>query len=173
MNRLLLSILVLVCLAVQASSQGYAGTVTTGKGIIPPVRVGSEGATGVRVGAENQVNLTGIWSLGLLGSNMRQIKLDVSQNKDVIVGYGSITGEGNSRRVDASGNTSRGNIDLTISVIDSSEVYRLKVSQSGISLTGRYDAYSGDVITQSGTLTGSIRPSGTLSKTIERKSLSI
>ncbi len=163
--RLLILVLVLVFLVAQASSQGYAGTVTTGKGIIPPLKVGSDGAIEARTGSGNQVNLTGIWSLGLLGSSMKYIELNAQQSKDVLMGYGSITAEGNSRRVSASGNISGSNIDLSVLVINSSEMYRLKVSQSGTSLTGKYDTYSAGVITLSGTVTGSIKPSNALGGT--------
>ncbi len=156
--RLMILVLALVSLAAQVSSQGYAGTITTGKGIIPPLRIGSEGAIEARTGSANQVNLTGIWSLGLLGSTMRYIELNIQQSKDILTGYGSITKEGNSRRVSASGSLSGSNIDLSVFIINSSEMYRLNVSQSGASLRGKYNMYSNDIATLSGTAIGSIKP---------------
>lgn len=156
-KRLLLLILVFACLALQASSQGYAGTVTTGKGIIPSLRVGSE-----EVAAGVQADLTGVWSIDLLDSSKRHMELDISQSKDDLTGAGNITADGNSRRVLAAGNISGSNIGLSASVIDSPEKYSLQVTRSGTYLAGKYDIYSSGVLTQSGTVRGSIKPAVSL-----------
>ena len=159
--RLLLSILVLVLLVAQASSQGYAGTVTTGKGIIPSLRVGSGGNATTSFWSGNQPDLTGSWSFDLLDPNLKHTKLEmgIQQSKDDLTGYGNITTDGISRRVKASGNISGGNIDLSVSIINSSEMYGLEVTHSGTYLTGKYDEYSSGAIILSGTVAGSISPS--------------
>lgn len=156
-KRFLLLILVLICLAAQASSQGYAGTVTTGKGIIPSLRVGSE-----EVASGVQADLTGVWSLDLLDSKKRHIELDIQKSKDNLAGAGNITADGNSRRVLAAGNISGGNIGLSASVIDSPERYSLQVTRSGTYLAGKYDIYSNGSLIQSGTVRGSIKPKASL-----------
>ena len=159
--RLPLSILVLVLLVAQASSQGYAGTVTTGKGIIPSLRVGSGGNATASFGSGNQPNFTGIWSFDLLDPNVKHMKLEleIQQSKDDLMGYGNMTSDGNSRRAKASGNISGSNIDLSVSIINSSEMYGLEVTRSGTYLTGKYDEYSSGAIILSGTVAGSISPS--------------
>ena len=164
--RLPISILVLVLLVAQATSQGYAGTVTTGKGIIPSLRVGSGGNATASFGSGNQPNFTGIWSFDLLDPNAKHMKLDldIQQSKDALMGYGNMTSDGNSRRAEASGNISGSNIDLSVSIINSSEMYGLEVTRSGTYLTGKYDAYSSGAIILSGTVAGSISPSEALGK---------
>lgn len=152
-ERLLLLTLVLVCLASQASSQGYAGTVTTGKGIIPSLRVGSgEAASGA------PANLAGVWSLDLLDSKKRHMELNIQQGEEDLIGAGNITADENSRQVMATGNISGNNIGLSASVIDSPEVYSLQVTRSGTYLAGKYDVYSSGVLAQSGTVRGSVKP---------------
>ncbi len=152
-KRLLLLILALICLSSQASPQGYAGTVTTGKGIIPSLRIGSE-----EVASGVQADLTGVWSLDLLDSEKRHIELDVRQSREDLTGTGNITSDGNSHRILAEGNISGSNIGLSASVIDSLEKYSIEVTRSGTYLAGRYDVYSSGVLTQSGTVRGSIKP---------------
>jgi len=166
MIRLLLSILVLISLAAQASSQGYAGTVTTGKGIIPSLRVGSDENTTASFGSGNQPNFTGFWSFDLLDPDAKHMKLEleIQQSKDDLTGYGNMTADGNSRKAAASGNVSGSNIDLSVSIINSSEMYGLEVTRSGTYLTGKYDAYSGGAIILSGTVAGSISPLESLGK---------
>lgn len=158
MIRLPILIIVLVFLAAQATSQGYAGTVTTGKGIIPPLKVGSGEIAADSLGSGDLSNLSGIWSFDLSGPSTKHMGLAVQQSREVLIGYGNMTADGNYSSVKVSGNISGGNIDLFVPVIDSSEMYRLRVFQSGTSLTGKYDEYSAGVITLTGTVTGSIKP---------------
>ncbi len=163
LNRLLLSILVLICLALQASSQGYAGTVTTGTGIIPPLKVGSSETPSASLGASAAwANLTGIWSLDLRDSEARHMELKIMQRGQVLMGQGNLTAGDASRKVTASGYTAGNSLSLFVSVIDEQKVYRLELTPSGTSLTGKYNAYSSSSA-WSGTVAGTISQSAVMS----------
>jgi hypothetical protein len=239
--RVLIPILVIVCLAFQASSQGYAGTTTTGTGIVPPLNVGSGAvndtgagnaaaigsaitvgsttamgstaaigsaiaigsvsATGsttangstaaigsaiavgsvsaagsttaigsaVAVGsttaigstnaigsAASQANLAGAWSMDLKDSKIRHLELNMQQNGNALTGYGNITADNGNKKVTASGSLSGSGIDLSVSAVDASEMYKLALTESGTSITGGYNAQSTDGSVWSGTATGSV-----------------
>jgi hypothetical protein len=170
MIRGLLSILFLLCLVIQASSQGYLGTVSTGTGIESPITVGS-GATpqGASVGAAAaQANLTGTMSLNLIDGVTRQLNLDIFQSGDLLLGYGNMTTGTGSQRVTAAGSLTANGITLYISAVDTPEVYRLEITGSGASLAGRYQAFIANGAAWSGTVTGvssqilSYRPATTI-----------
>jgi hypothetical protein len=155
MNRGLLSILILIGLVMQASSQGYLGTVNTGTGIEAPITVGS-GATpqGANVGASAAVNLTGTMSLNLVDGIARQINLDIIQNGDLLLGYGNMTSGTGIQRVTAAGSLMTNGMMLYILPADVPEVYRLNIGGSGTSLSGRYQAFAANGAAWSGTVTG-------------------
>lgn len=170
MIRGLLSILFLLCLVIQASSQGYVGTVSTGTGIESPITVGS-GATPQRASvgaAAAQANLTGTMSLNLIDGVTRQVNLDIFQSGDLLLGYGDMTTGTGSQRVTAAGSLTANGMMLYISAVDVPEVYRLEIIGSGASLTGRYQAFIANGAAWSGTVTGvsdqilSYRPMTTL-----------
>ncbi|MDM7911505.1 MAG: hypothetical protein QUS09_00245 [Methanotrichaceae archaeon] len=166
----MLSILYLLCLVIQASSQGYLGTVTTGTGIESPITVGS-GVTpqGASVGAAAaQANLTGTMSLNLIDGVTRQLNLDIFQSGDLLLGYGNMTMGTGSQRVTAAGSLTANGITLYIFTVDAPVVYRLEITGSGASLAGRYQAFMANGPAWSGTVTGvsdqilSYRPATTL-----------
>lgn len=159
-NRILLLVLVLICLAYQALSQGYAGTVTTGTGIVPPLKVGSGTSTAAGIGSfAGQANLTGAWSIDLKDTKLRHLELNMLHNRDVLMGYGNITTDDGSQRVTAAGYALGSGWDLFVSVIDGSLMYRLELSPSGQSITGNYNSYSAMGSIWSGTATGSLSSS--------------
>lgn len=162
-NRILLSVLILICLASQALSQGYAGTVTTGTGIVPPLKVGSSTATAANIGSFAQSNLAGAWSIDLKDVKLQHLELNMLQNREVLMGYGNITTDDGSQRVTAAGYASGNEMDLFVSAIDGSLMYRLELSPSGKSITGKYNAYSADGGVLSGTAMGSLSSSAALS----------
>ncbi len=170
MIRGLLSISFLLCLVIQASSQGYLGTVSTGTGIESPITVGSGAAPqAASVGAAaTQANLTGTMSLNLLDGFVRQLNLDIFQSGDLLLGYGNMTTATGSQRVTAAGSLTTNGMTLYVSAVDVPEVYRLEITGSGASLAGRYQAFIANGATWSGTVTGvsdqilSYRPMTTL-----------
>ncbi len=170
MIKELLSISFLLCLVIQASSQGYLGTVSTGTGIESPITVGSGAAPqGASVGAAAaQANLTGTMSLNLIDGVVRQLNLDIFQSGDLLLGYGNMTTPTGSQRVTAAGSMMTNGMTLYISAVDVPEVYRLEITGSGASLAGRYQAFIANGTAWSGTVTGvsdqilSYRPMTTL-----------
>lgn len=179
MIRGLLSIIFLICLVIQASSQGYLGTVSTGTGIESPITVGS-GTTpqGASVGAAAaQANLTGTMSLNLIDGVTRQLNLDIFQSGDLLLGYGNMTTGTGSQRVTAAGSLTANGMTLYLSAVDTPEVYRLEITGSGASLAGRYQAFIANGAAWSGTVTGvsnqilSYRPTTTLGRGVNAGSM--
>jgi hypothetical protein len=169
MNRTLLMAIFLICLVSLVSSQGYMGTITTGTGIVPPIIVGSSSEGAESVGALSSLaNLTGIWSIDLKDSEMKHIDLEVWQNRELIIGYGNITGDGADEKVTASGVLAGASPNIFITVVDRPEVYRLDLSSSGTSISGIYDAIAAGGARWSGTATGSIDLSSPSSSGIGR-----
>ncbi len=170
MIKELLSISFLLCLVIQASSQGYLGTVSTGTGIESPITVGSGASPqAASIGAAAaQANLTGTMSLNLIDGVVRQLNLDIFQSGDLLLGYGNMTTPTGSQRVTAAGSLTTNGMMLYISAVDVPEVYRLEITGSGASLAGRYQAFIANGAAWSGTVTGvsnqilSYRPMTTL-----------
>lgn len=155
MIRELLPILFLIGLAMQASSQGYLGTVNTGTGIEAPITVGSGAAPqGASIGASTAENLTGTMSLNLIDGITRQIGLNIIQSSDLLLGYGNMTSGTGTQRVNAAGSQTTNGMTLYILPVDAAEVYRLNIAGSGASLSGRYQAFAANGATWSGTVTG-------------------
>jgi hypothetical protein len=179
MIRGLLSILFLLCLVIQASSQGYLGTVSTGTGIESPITVGSGAAPqGASVGASaTQANLTGTMSLNLIDGVASQLNLDIFQSGDLLLGYGNMTMGTGSQRVTAAGSLTSNGITLYVSAVDVPEVYRLEITGSGAALAGRYQAFIANGPAWSGTVTGvsdqilSYRPATTLGRGVNAGSI--
>lgn len=144
-------------LAAQASSQGYMGTITTGTGIVPPLTVGSGTIQGATVGAvTSSANMTGVWSIDLMGPSNEHLDLQVFQSQDLIIGKGSMTRDGASRSVIAAGSMTEERSTLFVSPIDGGEVLRLQLSLSGAKISGDYDASTEEGDRWSGTVSGSI-----------------
>jgi len=156
-NRMLITVLLFIFLAVPAGSQGYMGTVSTGTGIVPPLTVGLGSASGVNLGALSSLpNLTGSWSVDLKGQQIRHLDLQIFQESDLILGYGQMTADGASQTVSAAGSAAGDRPTVFISRIDRPEVFRLKLSASGTALAGGYDSLSVAGVRESGTVTGSM-----------------
>jgi len=154
-NKSILTLILLFCLLGSASSQGYMGTVSTGTGIIPAITVGKSTSSAASVGAVSSLeNLTGSWSLDLKGSESRHLELQVYQENDLILGSGQIfTGQA-SQVVTAAGTVTGEEISIFVSVIESHQAFRIRLTHSGPSLAGEYDSLNADGIEQSGTATG-------------------
>jgi|GEM_PF-6845059 len=113
--------------------------------------------TGSRIGSvgsstpTTSFNATGTWSLDLKDYMERSLKLTLYQIEDVVTGYGNLNSGKNSMDVTAAGSVSGGSIDLFISPSGGLNVYRMRLVQSGQSLSGDYQAYSSDGAVWSGT----------------------
>ncbi len=156
-NRMLITALLFISLAVPAASQGYMGTVSTGTGILPPLTVGLSSSSGVTLGASSSLpNLTGSWLIDLKGQQIRHLDLQMFQESDLVLGYGQMTADGLSQPVAAAGSVAGDVPTIFISLIDRPEVFRLMLSASGTALAGRYASLSATGVSESGTVTGSM-----------------
>ena len=155
--KAILVVLLFLCLAANASSQGYMGTVSTGTGTIPAITVGKGPISASNVGAiSSQANLTGSWSLDLSGAQIRHFDLQMYQEDDLIFGAGQMTADQSGLGVTAAGYVAGDRPTIFISLIDTKQVFRLKLSVSGEALAGEYDTLSTTGSHQSGTVTGRI-----------------
>jgi hypothetical protein len=154
--KAILIALLFICLVANASTQGYMGTVSTGTGIIPALTVGKGSISASQVGAiSSRANLTGSWALDLLGTQTRHFDLQIYQEDDLILGSGRSQDQ-SGLAVTAAGSVAGDRPTIFISLIDSSQVFRLKLSVSGDALAGEYDSLSQTESRQSGTVTGRI-----------------
>jgi hypothetical protein len=154
--KAILIVLLFISLAANVSSQGYMGTVSTGTGIIPALTVGKSSISATQVGAiSSRANLTGSWALDLLGTQTRHFDLQMYQEDDLILGSGRSQDQSDLAAT-AAGSVAGDRPTIFISLIDSSQVFRLKLSVSGEALAGEYDSLSRAKSRQSGTVTGRI-----------------
>jgi hypothetical protein len=149
--------LLFICLVANASTQGYMGTVSTGTGIIPALTVGKGSISASQVGAiSSRANLTGSWALDLKGAQTRHFDLQMYQEDDLILGSGLMSAEKSGLAANAAGSVAGDRPTIFITLVDSSQVFRLKLSVSGEALAGEYDSLSQTETRQSGTVTGRI-----------------
>jgi hypothetical protein len=151
-----MAILVLLILLSGAASQGYMGTVSTGRGILTPITVGEEESSQAQVGLSGGSNLTGSWSADLKGRPARHLDLEMFQQDDLLMGSGQLNSEGRSINITAAGSV--GTKDLTVFVMAAGgeQVLRMELSASKTAITGVYEALSRGMPIESGTLTGSV-----------------
>jgi hypothetical protein len=155
--KAILIALLFISLALNASSQGYMGTVSTGTGIIPALTVGKGSTSASSVGAiSSQANLTGSWTLDLLGAQTRHFDLQMYQEDDLILGSGQMSAEQSSLTATAADNVAGDRPTIFISLIGAEQVFRLKLSVSGEALAGEYDSLLAKGSRESGTVTGRI-----------------
>lgn len=155
--KVILIVLLSLTLAVNASSQGYMGTVSTGTGIIPAITVGKSLISASSVGAiSTQANLTGSWSMDLKGSEKRHLDLQVYQETDLVLGSGQMSDQQGSLGVTAAGSVVGDGLTVFVFVVDTQQVFRLKLSLSGVSLAGEYESLAKGAGIESGTATGQV-----------------
>lgn len=154
-NKAILIAVLFLCLAANASSQGYMGTVSTGTGILEPITVGKSTVASSSVGAVSmQENLSGTWALDLRGAGIRHFDLQVLQKSDLIAGSGLMSSGQESQAVTVAGYVNGNRPTIFISVIDSLQAFRVGLSHSGSSLSGEYDFISENAASESGTAIG-------------------
>lgn len=146
--------LLLLILLAGAASQGYMGTVSTGRGILSPISVGEEEASGAHVGLSGGLNLSGSWSADLVGGRARHLDLEMFQQDDLLLGTGQMNSAGRSINITAAGSVRADGLTLFVLTEGGKEVLRLELSASGTALSGMYEASSPGMPVESGTLTG-------------------
>lgn len=105
-----------------------------------------------------KVNVTGTWSLNLKGQTEGYMDLALVQNKEAVLGHGTLVGPNGTQRVTASGSLRGDRLELTAMLVDSLDLYRLNLSFDP-DTAGTYTAYSVGGATWSGYVSGS-SPSG-------------
>lgn len=137
-----------------AASQGYMGTVSTGRGILSPISVGEEGASSAQVGLSGARNLSGSWSADLLGGLARHLDIDMFQQGGLLMGIGQMNSDGKSTNVTAAGSARTEGLTVFVLTEGGDAVFRLELSASGTAITGVYEATSRGMSVESGTVTG-------------------
>jgi hypothetical protein len=159
MNRRanLLAFILLCCFVIGAFAQGYTGTTLTGTGISTPVSVGKAAFTSADLGTLASVgNLTGSWSMELKGSSNLLIDLNVRQNGDLMNGRGMLRRGESVQDVVAAGSVYGDTATVFVCPVDSSRVFRMDLSYSDKSISGRYMAILENGGRESGTATGTL-----------------
>ena len=100
----------------------------------------------------HEVNVTGAWSIDLLGEPKEKMKLYLLQNGSLISGQGKIIGGENARKATASGSISGLEMRLKVVPAAGGDLYRLNLSLSSLA-GGRYSVYQGDGGIRSGNFT--------------------
>jgi hypothetical protein len=152
-----MTVLLLVCLVLPASSQGYMGTVSTGTGIISPLTVGFGSAAAANLGSSSSlVNLTGSWSVDLKAQTAVHLDLQVFQMDRLLGGSGEMDQGGVIQTATAAGFVQGDRPTVFIMLPDGNRVIRLELAASGTALAGGFDSVSRDGSSEAGTVTGSM-----------------
>ena len=122
---------------------------------LPGMKYGDAGTMDLTAQAGPSMNVTGDWSLDLISLDqaLRHMDLDLVQNRDVVMGYGVLTGDSDAQRVTASGSESGGRLILTVMPVDKLHLYTLDLSLDLLT-KGTYEAYSADGSIWSGDIAG-------------------
>lgn len=156
-SKIPVALILFISLIMNASSQGYMGTVSTGTGIVPALTVGKSLIPTSNVGAISSLsNLTGSWDLDLKGTQIRHFSLQMYQADDLILGSGQMSAGQAGLAVNAAGSVAGDRPTIFVSLIDAKQAFRLKLSVSGASLAGEYDSLSAAGLREAGTVTGRI-----------------
>jgi hypothetical protein len=98
-----------------------------------------------------KVNVTGKWSFDLKGEIPNQIKLNLIQNKNLVVGQGIISNGDGNQNTTASGSISGKRMSLTVMPVGTLNLYKLNLSLSSLT-AGTYTIYMSDGRSWSGDL---------------------
>ncbi len=161
-----IAILIMLILLAGAASQGYMGTVSTGRGILTPITVGEEESSQAQVGLSGGLNLTGSWSADLKGRPARHLDLEMFQQDDLVMGSGQLSSEGRSINITAAGSVGTKDLMVFVMPVGGEEVLRMELSASKTAITGVYEIFSRGMPIESGTLTGSVILSASQDKEI-------
>lgn len=151
----LIAITILLILMEGAASQGYSGTVSTGRGTLSSISVG-EGASSAQVGLSAGLNLTGSWSADLVGGPARHLDLDMFQQGDLLVGSGLMDSVGRITNITAAGSVRADGLTVFVLTEGGDAAFQLDLSVSGTAISGVYEAISKRMPVESGTVTGRI-----------------
>lgn len=100
----------------------------------------------------DNVNVTGSWSFDLNGTDPEQMRLDLVQNKDVVMGQGMIIRKNKTENASVSGSLSGDKLSLIVMPLGVLDLYQLNLSLSALS-AGTYTAYLADGSSRTGGVT--------------------
>lgn len=106
--------------------------------------------------ALQDVNVTGPWSLDLIALDqvMKHLNLALVQNKDAIIGYGTLSTDNETHKIIANGLQKGSRLALAVTPIDSKDLYQLDLSLD-MHPIGTYTDYSASGEILSGDIAGS------------------
>jgi hypothetical protein len=110
------------------------------------------------IDAENSIdklNVTGAWSIGLMGSLQEKIKLYLAQNGSLISGQGVIIRGDETLKATANGSISGLEMNLDVLPAGGGDLYRLNLSLSSLA-GGQYAVHQADGGSRSGNFTFSV-----------------
>jgi hypothetical protein len=109
--------------------------------------------------AESTPSVKGTWLLQLLGQNPAEARITLFQSGNVVFGTGSVTQGGTALEAASSGSVKGEQINLDITTLTSTTLYRATLTLSGESASGIYQAFSATGDAWTGDANGSWVPS--------------
>jgi hypothetical protein len=100
----------------------------------------------------NNVNVTGAWSIDLIGEPPEKIKLQLVDNDGAISGQGMIITRNQTEKATANGSIFGDKMNLTLVPLGVSNLYKLNLSLSSLG-AGQYTVYLADGGSRSGNFT--------------------
>ena len=102
-------------------------------------------------------NLAGSWSLDLRDTSARTLSLNILQYESMVFGKGTMTSsDGGSQEIAATGIVEGSKVHLDIISLKDLGLFKLRLSLSGSSISGSYDAYSASKAPLTGTASGGV-----------------
>jgi hypothetical protein len=115
-----------------------------GFSVVPPPEANADNSL-------DNVNVTGAWSFDLKGKNPEQMRLNLIQKDDVVMGQGVINSNG-TEKATVTGSISGKTMNLTVMQVGVPNLYKLNLSLSTLD-AGVYTAYMADGSNWSGEVT--------------------
>lgn len=101
-------------------------------------------------------NVAGSMSLVMTDSTNRAVTFVLTQTGDVVFGKGSMTAQGATQDVSATGTISGNKLNIDLLSMNDVNLYKLSMDINGKSLSGSYRAFGPSSATWTGTVTGSM-----------------
>lgn len=152
--KLLPCIAVIACFLLQADALAPTMMEDEGLGFLDDF----SDESGEEIAAANSmdnVNVTGAWSIDLMGEPQEKMKLYLVDNDGVISGQGSITALDETIKATANGSVIGEKMNLAVVPAEVQDLYRLNLSLSSLK-AGEYTVYQADGSNRSGKFTFSV-----------------
>jgi hypothetical protein len=149
--KLLPCMAVVSCFLLQANA--LASTIVEDEGLefLEDVSAASQKEIDADNSMDN-VNVTGLWSIDLMGETPEKIKLQLSDNDGAIRGQGMIITRNQTEKATANGTVFGDKMNLTLVPLGVPNLYKLNLSLSSLD-AGEYTVYLADGGSRSGNFT--------------------